>query len=99
MIFGLGGEWLALSFILLVHQARVVMIHVRMRIQSTCNRRIYPSLHLERPLIRIADLVAKFKPGRRAIVASRQANEFHRRAIEVVMDPVRVAIEILDGME
>src|SRR5690349_24466670 len=99
VIPGLREQWLALSFILFIDQARVVMIHVCMAVQRACNGRIDSRFHLKGPLVRIAGLLAKLKPGGRAIVAGRETNELDRSVVEIIMDPIRVAVEILDSME
>src|SRR6185437_1762927 len=70
-----------------------------MGIQSACNGRIDAGLHLERPLVRIACLVAKFKPSGRAISSTGKAYKFDRSVVEIIMNPIRVAVEILDHVE
>src|ERR1051326_4556853 len=99
VILGLGNKRLALGLILAIKQARIIVIHVRMRIQSAWNRRINAGLHLERPLVRVASLVAKFKPCWRAITSTRKTYKLDCSVVEIIMNPVGVAVEVLDQVE
>src|SRR5579859_3895027 len=69
------------------------------RVHSARNRRINSGLHLERPLVRIAGLGTELKPRRRAIASARQRDKFYGRTVKVLVDPVRVAVEILDRVQ
>src|SRR6185312_10015207 len=49
--------------------------------------------------IRITGLVAKFKPSGRAISSTGKAYKFDRSVVEIIMNPIRMAVEILDHVE
>ena len=88
-------ERLSRLLILFVDEARVIVIHVSVRVEHARNRRINSRLHLKRPPVRIVGFVAKLKPSGCAVVARRQSHHLRCSLIEVIVDPVRMAVEIL----
>src|SRR5579872_166670 len=99
VVLRLGAQRLSGILIFRVHKAGVVVVHVGVGISRARDRRVNARGHVEGPLVGTVVPGAKFEPGRRANAASGQLYHFYVGVVEVIVDPVGVAVEILHRVQ
>src|SRR5438309_9075540 len=99
MILRLRQQGLPGRFNLAVDQARIIVVHMSMRVLLSSERRIDAGFHYERPFVGIAEPIPNLKPGRRVQRPRIGSDHLYRCVVEVLMNPVRMAIEILNRMK